>query len=36
MIIELRRQARQYENELDSKLLTFSKLVSRDITRDDE
>jgi len=33
---ELRRQARQYENELDSKLLTFSKLVSRDITRDDE
>ncbi|CAG2162821.1 unnamed protein product [Oppiella nova] len=33
---ELRREARHYENELDSKLLSFSKLVSKDITRDDE
>ncbi|CAG2116527.1 unnamed protein product [Medioppia subpectinata] len=32
---ELRRQARHYENELDSKLLSFSQFVSKDITRDD-
>ncbi|XP_054166710.1 Golgi SNAP receptor complex member 1-like [Oppia nitens] len=33
---DLRRQARHYENELDSKLLSFSKLVSKDIYRDDD
>ena len=33
--IELRRRARHYENELDSKLLSFSKLVSKDISRED-
>lgn len=32
---ELRRRARQYENELDAKLLSFSKLVSKDISRED-